>query len=38
MDKFRIIVDSSCDSLLLMEHVPFVLEKRMTKFLGDVFI
>jgi len=38
VDKFRIIVDSSCDSLLLMEHVPFVLEKRMTKFLGDVFI
>lgn len=38
VDKFRIIVNNSCDSLLLMGHVPFVLEKRLTKSLGDVVI
>ena len=29
---------NSHDSVLLMEHVLFVLEKRMTMFLGDIFI
>ena len=29
---------NSHDSVLLMEHVLFALEKRMTMFLGDIFI